>query len=482
MTIATTQSSATDQGNGVTTLFNYNFLIPSATDAIVTITNTNVSPAATTTLASSQYVITGIDDSAGGTVQYPTSGPALAAGWYITISRILPFIQTYQISNQGDFYPQVVESALDYQMMCLQQLSTQIAAASFPEFTSISGQSPIVVLSSGGLYVVSLNPITASSISNSAVTTAKIADGAATLAKLDRTGTSASVLTAQGAGNAPIWAALPGASSQTPPVRQTVLASSVDSNGLPNFITTGSGLAVNIAATTTPIYMTAANGFAATGATDRIGAISADTTITGLTASSTNYLFADIASNGVCTLGKTTLGPAYQWGGAYSTTNGQFTFNISVMSGQVGNGATAAQAYRVFIGEAVTNGSAVTSVVNYALQGRFASGFTATIPASGTQVSYAHNIGANLLLGIPMVYIECTSGDAGYSAGDRLALPIMAVSALNPVPVPWWTRNSVGWTMGTSTSTFFIVGKAAGAQISLTAASWKYAMAISRGW
>jgi hypothetical protein len=55
----------------------------------------------------------------------------------------------------------------------------------------------------------------ATTIATDAVTTAKIAAGAATLAKLDRTGTSGQVLTAQGSGVAPIWAAASGAATGT---------------------------------------------------------------------------------------------------------------------------------------------------------------------------------------------------------------------------------------------------------------------------
>lgn len=62
-------------------------------------------------------------------------------------------------------------------------------------------------------------------IANSAVTTAKIANGAATLAKLDTTGTSGYVLTAQGAGSAPVWAAASGGGGFTE-VIETVFESS----------------------------------------------------------------------------------------------------------------------------------------------------------------------------------------------------------------------------------------------------------------
>lgn len=53
--------------------------------------------------------------------------------------------------------------------------------------------------------------VTTAKLVDSSVTTAKLADGAGTLAKLDRTGTSGYVLTAQGAGSAPVWAQSSGA-------------------------------------------------------------------------------------------------------------------------------------------------------------------------------------------------------------------------------------------------------------------------------
>ena len=71
------------------------------------------------------------------------------------------------------------------------------------------------------------------------------------------------------------------------PRRQTVLSSSVDSDGLPNFITAGSGLSAAIAATTTPIVLTAANGYGPAGQVDLVGRISADTTISSLTGAQT---------------------------------------------------------------------------------------------------------------------------------------------------------------------------------------------------
>jgi hypothetical protein len=476
MTIATTVSSVTEQGNGAATLFNYDFLIPASTDVVVTVTDTTVDPTTTTTITSSQYNITGVDDANGGTVQYPLSGSPLAAGQYITISRVLPFIQTYPISNQGNFYPEVTEAALDYLMMCVQQLSTQIAAASFPDsFLGITGQTPVVVSQSGGQYVISLTPITSSFISAGAVVTASILDGAATLAKMDRTGATASVLTAQGPGNAPIWTSLT-ASTTAPPIRQTVLASAVDSSGYPNYIAAGSGLSVTISATSVNLFLTAANGFNAAGSVDRIGAQTTDTGLGGLTANSTNYLYADIASNGGVTFGKTTLAPVYQWGGPYSTTNGQFTFNIQEMVGKVGNGSTADQTYRVFIGECVTVTAAVSSVINYGLMGRWQNNSTALALGAATTVS--HNLGI-----VPRrlnLAWRCTATDSNYQPGDIIE-GVWNDHSNNP---------SGGGNMLKTANTLTFIMASADAQINKTSfgffnptcASWTWNIQAERGW
>lgn len=196
-------------------------------------------------------------------------------------------------------------------------------------------------------------------------------------------------------------------------VRQTVQTSSVDANGFPNYITIGTGLAVDIAATTIPVTIHSANGAVGN---DRIGTILADTSVSGLTDATTNYLYADVASDGAVTLGATTLAPVYQFGGTYSVTSGQATFNISEMTMKVGDGATANQTYRVFIGEAVTSGGVVTSVVNYALNGLYISDVF-SCPAINTTTNKNHNIGTNVGIKLNSFLINKTS-EFGYAIGD----------------------------------------------------------------
>lgn len=268
-----------------------------------------------------------------------------------------------------------------------------------------------------------------------------------------------------------------------PPVRQTVLFSSVDSSGFPNFITDpDNGLEVAIAATTVPVVLTASNGAAARGARDRIGAITADTTISGLTDSTTNYLYADIASNGTVTLGKTTLAPAYQRGGSYSTTNGQFTFNIQEMVGKVGNGTTADQTYRVFIGEAVTSGGQVTSVVNYALMGRYQSADTSVLGPSSLY-SFSHNIGVRdaEVLG----RLRCTTGEYGYASGDIADLSTYTSSGDSYRPLVFRTsRNACGFYSGDGgvTNALTVINTGTGVTAYPTSGNWSVFILAERGW
>jgi microcystin-dependent protein len=121
MTIQSQTNLIRYEGNGATTVWSYAFLIPVATDVIVTYTD---AAGAETALNANQYSITGIDDANGGAVTYPLSGSPIAANTFITIQRSLPLVQSTDLVNQDGFYPQVVEDALDYQMMVAQQIST----------------------------------------------------------------------------------------------------------------------------------------------------------------------------------------------------------------------------------------------------------------------------------------------------------------------------------------------------------------------
>jgi hypothetical protein len=186
------------------------------------------------------------------------------------------------------------------------------------------------------------------------------------------------------------------------------------------------------------------------------------------------YLYLDIAQNGTCTTGSTTLVPIYQWGGTYSTTSGQFTFNIQEMVGKVGTGAIAVQTYRVFVGEVTVSGGVVTAITWYALMGQYDSGYTATLPAAATYTSRNHNIGAE-----PTFWnfqAKCTTTDVGYQVGDVVSPLVTANNVLGQVV----TRLTVGNQSGSSA--YSIPTRTTGVAASLTLSSWSYKFIAQRGW
>lgn len=171
-----------------------------------------------------------------------------------------------------------------------------------------------------------------------------------------------------------------------PPVRQTVLSGSVDTNGFSAF----GGIDVSTTITSTSTLVATC----ADGTNDRIGTI-INPSWTGLSTNGTMYLYLDIATDGTCTTGSTTLAPIYCWGGADVVTNLQNTFNIQEMKMKVGNGATASQVYRVFVGEVKVMQDVISNITWYALMGRYDSGrFSIT---SNTSYSKNHNIGTDIV-------------------------------------------------------------------------------------
>lgn len=123
MTISTQQSSVVDQGNGIVTSFSYSFLIPSTGNATVISTSAG---GTATTLSATQYTMTGIGSTTGGTVTFVPGGSPLASGSYLSISRQLPLVQATSVSSQGSTFA-AIEAALDYEMMCIQQLQGEFS-------------------------------------------------------------------------------------------------------------------------------------------------------------------------------------------------------------------------------------------------------------------------------------------------------------------------------------------------------------------
>lgn len=146
MTISTTTNKTIAQGNGVTTAFNFSFQVRAASDLEVIYTDAD---GVSVTLLSSQYSVAlnpapgGQLWSTGGTVTYPLSGSAVASGASLTVLRNVPYLQSTSLINQGGFYPQSVEQALDVLTMEDQQINEQIGRAIV---ANVSDVSPVLTL------------------------------------------------------------------------------------------------------------------------------------------------------------------------------------------------------------------------------------------------------------------------------------------------------------------------------------------------
>lgn len=127
LTISTTQSALILEGNGVTQTFTINFTPDTAQNIAVIYTASGVA----TTLSPSQYSIS-IPSPATGQLwptlfflTYPLSGSPIASGTTLTVQRILPLQQNTALGDQGNFYPEVVEEAMDTLEMQIQQISAR---------------------------------------------------------------------------------------------------------------------------------------------------------------------------------------------------------------------------------------------------------------------------------------------------------------------------------------------------------------------
>lgn len=132
MTVSTTANSVTIGGNGSQTSFGFSFIWFAGSDISVIYTDTN---GVETTLSPTAYTLVlnaaaaGTLWGVGGSVTYPLSGSPIAAGTSLTILRTLAYTQQTSISNQGSFYPQAVEQAIDTLCLEIQQIANAVARA-----------------------------------------------------------------------------------------------------------------------------------------------------------------------------------------------------------------------------------------------------------------------------------------------------------------------------------------------------------------
>lgn len=472
MALTNTGRKVIHAGNGSATVFPYGF--PILSDAHLSVIFTDAG-GGETTLSPSLYAVTGIGSLTGGSIAYPLDAAPIPAGTRLTIVRTVPYTQTTVLSNQGGYYPEVVERRFDEIYMAMQQLAEIVGRA------------------------------TVSSISDPATEQdnyALIQSLQAFRGDIDKLTTAGDLLTRDGAGyrrlprgTAGQFLGISGADAtwQTPAYpafsgrRQTVSAGPVTTAGLPSFLpATTSGtltLQTSNVSSTYPLVATAASGWSvASGApVDTIGVSTGPLTWPGLApnraAATPNFLYVTIAG-GVLTPGSTLLPPIYQHGGTPAVTSGQFTFNIAEMRGYLGNGTSALPVNLVMMGEAATNSSAVVSTAAYAYNGFYDAAWTAPLSNAGTVTNC--NIGAEPSLYTTKYVICCTATDLGYSTGDMLINGVFAGSTNSSAVVPYATRNVVGIPVLANQAAIFKTTGNMTAPVNL--ASWKYKLVAERGW
>lgn len=142
---ATVRRAGPYNGNGSTTSFSFSFKTYAASDLIVT--KTEINGAETTLVLNSAYSVTlnpDQDASPGGTITYPISGSALAAGEKLTVLSQLAYEQTTDLLGGGAFNARVIEDTFDRTVIQIQQLEERLdRCVVIPASTSASALLPI---------------------------------------------------------------------------------------------------------------------------------------------------------------------------------------------------------------------------------------------------------------------------------------------------------------------------------------------------
>lgn len=126
MTLTNTTRFVTYDGNDVTTVFPFSFLIPSGEERVRLM---NLSTGEIATLSQPAYSITGTDDPDGGSVTYNPGGVPITSTQKLIIERILPLTQDTDLSTVFNISPSVVEEQMDRIVMMIQQVADDVGRA-----------------------------------------------------------------------------------------------------------------------------------------------------------------------------------------------------------------------------------------------------------------------------------------------------------------------------------------------------------------
>lgn len=147
MSLSSTTSRISYTGNGAVSTYSYTFKVFSQSDLLVTVRNT--SGVETTLTIATDYTVTGVGDTGGGTIVLVNASQAwltagkLTTGYVLTIRRVPSLVQTTDIRNQGDFYPESHEDTFDQLVMIDQKQQDEIdRSMKLPETVSSADFDP----------------------------------------------------------------------------------------------------------------------------------------------------------------------------------------------------------------------------------------------------------------------------------------------------------------------------------------------------
>ncbi len=125
MTIPSETARNDYTGNGAADTYSYGFKIFAQTDLVVTQRDTD--DVETTLTVDVDYTVTGVGNTAGGTIVL--TGGNLPSSYLLTIRRDRPLTQETDVRNQGEYFPEAIEDSFDSIIMVVQTLQVLLDRA-----------------------------------------------------------------------------------------------------------------------------------------------------------------------------------------------------------------------------------------------------------------------------------------------------------------------------------------------------------------
>lgn len=197
MTISSqTRKAGPFTGNGTNTSFPFTFKVFQASDLVVV--RTDLSAVESTLTLGTDYTVTlnsNQNSNPGGTVN-TTSAPA--SGFLITLTSSVAYTQAVDLTNQGGFYPSVINDALDKATIQIQQLNEQVGRAVKTNISSSQTPDELINTVITSAAAASTSASEAESSATAAATSATNAATSATNAATSATNAASSATTAAG--------------------------------------------------------------------------------------------------------------------------------------------------------------------------------------------------------------------------------------------------------------------------------------------